>query len=314
MKELLYFFSYLFLKVYIASQFPIHSYAIELVFGLLIFVFFTFSLIFQIIPFIIFKIILKKFKIINPLYIYSFYIYFLTAGIIISKEFQNELYFIIPISFFFDFLFIIVYTIITLKTYLLVRYYILHLATLSTVCLFSLYLYCYKYAERFFELTIEGERYSCDRIPNTKSYNLYDNLEGKILLAFEADSCIRYFPSIDIGILNKNGRQGLKLVKSNTYIFEITAMNIGDFSDGVFKIETSICTYFSQIQKTLCKTGYLLPDGRWQIEPKFYSSSDFKNDIAKVGVIQNNELVFYCINKKEEFLKSIDFLDECNQI
>ncbi|MCW7483210.1 hypothetical protein [Leptospira kanakyensis] len=314
MKELLYFFSYLLLKAYLVSQFPIHSYAIEPAFGLLIFTFFTFSLIFQIIPFFVFKIILKKFKITNPLYIYSFYIYFLTAGIIISKYFKDELYFIIPISFFLDFLFIIVYTTITLKTYLLVRHYILHLATLSTVCLLSLYLYYYKYAERFFELTIEGERYSCDRITNTKSYNLYDNLEGRILLTYEADSCIRYFPSIDIGIFSKNERQGLMLIKSNTYIFEITAMNIGDFSDDVFKIETNICTYFSRIQKTLCKIGYLLPDASWLIEPKFYASSDFKNGVAKVGVIQNNELSFYCINKKEEFLKSIDSLEKCNQI
>lgn len=316
------FMGYPFIKTNYAMINSSEKYAISAAYGLAYINYLFITIFLQTIPSLILFFIYKKNYFIDfsiKIKIYLMAIIFIFSGTIVALVSRNSAYFVLPVTYFLDFIFISMWIIFETRKEFSCNYKIFQFIIILLIFTLSIAFYKFKYAEWIIEIIFDNTRFSCDKDYDSKLYNLYDNIADKEILPHISDGCIWYYPSIDTARVYKKDKLGLILVSENKYIYDPSALDIGVFSDGVFRIKTSFCDRFqskyNDSHEILCKTGYLNPDGSWLIEPKYYLANDFKNGIAKVAIISKNnieEIKYICINKEDEILKYLIYEEDCN--
>lgn len=301
------------------DEVPEH-YAIDAVAGLIIMFYLFEVIIFQFIPFSLLHLILKrktKQKSGIAVQIYSISLLFLLTGSAVA--YWIEYYSVIAMSFFMDMLFISVYIITETWKSFSVKSRIIQILLLSGVFISASALHSSRYAERIIRLYLYNERFSCRTQWNIdKQYNLYDNLTDKEILPYISSCCIWYYPSIDLARVC-NGRNNMSLisVSSREYISITSATEIGTYSEGLFRVKTEECDTFPSKyggSESLCRTGYIRPDGQWVIRPKYYLAKDFTKGQAKVGTVPAKDpagFEFLCIDKNDKILKRLKDEEDC---
>lgn len=318
---LVFIWIYPFFKTNYALGNSSEKYAIEAAYGIGILFNLIYILFFQSLPFSIVYLVFKA-KFFKTISIYPkryiLGLIFLIGGCTASLLSRHTAYFVLPISYFMDLSIVSIYIIIKPRINFFTRFTFIQLSLLISFFIFSFILYKSKYPERIIELLLDSERYTCDRDHNSGLFNLYDNLEGKEILSYISDGCIWYYPSIDIARIYRGNQLMLLSIKKNQYLNDIQAIDIGKYSDGLFRIETIQCEIFPSkyegSHREFCKTGYLLPNGDWKIRPKYFLANDFNNGTAKVGIVPSGNptgFQFLCIDKQDRILRKVEATESC---